>query len=277
MLLKRIDLPVNGIHLYESKHQDGDIVNEHHHGIHQCLFALEGEGAITLDGVQHECRQDCAVLIVPYSNHAVISDSKLTLLVLAFEEAGMDSFARSELLQSCFKASAMLRLNPFAAAEVRQLLRKMLFEQSHEDAYGPWALHIYLHELLLVLARSSQSAIVTDSNSLRADRIRSYIDKHYFEPLTASDLASRLGIGARQVNNIFKEQYRMTPIQYATEVRIKLAQKLLEETDKDIVSICFEVGYETLPTFYRAFKNIVKMSPNRFRQQSRSGRSEGNE
>lgn len=275
MVLKRVDLPVNGIHLYESKHQDGDIINEHHHGIHQFLFALEGEGAIVLDGVQHECRQDCAVLIVPFSNHAVISDSRLTLLVLAFEEARMDSFARARLLQTCFEASAMLRLNPFAAAEVRQLLRKMLFEQSHEDAYGPWALQIYVHELLLVLARSSQSSAVTDSNSLRADRIRSYIDQHYFEPLTASDLAARLGIGARQVNNIFKEQYRLTPIQYMTEVRIKRAQKLLEETEKDIVSICFEVGYETLPTFYRAFKNIVNVSPNRFRQQSRNVKERG--
>ncbi|OXM86182.1 AraC family transcriptional regulator [Paenibacillus rigui] len=275
MVLKRIDLPVSGIHLYESKHQDGDVVYEHHHGIHQFLFALEGEGTITLDGTRHDCCQDCAALIVPYSNHAVVSDSRLTLLVLAFEETGTDSFARTHLLHTWFKASAMLQLNPFAAAEVRQLLRKMLFEQTHEDAFGPWALHIYLHELLLVLARSSQSSIVTDSNSLRADRIRSYIDRHYYEPLTASDLAARLGVGSRQVNNIFKEQYRMTPIQYMTEVRIKRAQKLLEETDKDIVSICFEVGYETLPTFYRSFKNIVNMSPNRFRQQSRNEKELG--
>jgi AraC-like DNA-binding protein len=270
MMLKRIELPVNGIHLYESKHQDGDIVHEHHHSIHQFLFTLEGEGTITLDGTRYECKQDCAVLIVPYSNHAVVSDSKLTLLVLAFEEANIDSFARTDLLQTCFQLSALLQLNPFAAADVRQLLRKMLFEQTHQDAFGPWALHIYLHEILLVLARSSQSSVVTDSNSLRAERIRSYIDQHYFEPLTAGDIAARLGVGARQVNNIFKEQYRMTPIQYMTEVRIGLAQKLLAETENDIVSICFEVGYETLPTFYRAFKNIVNMSPNMFRQQTRN-------
>jgi AraC-like DNA-binding protein len=270
MKLKTIDLLLNGVHLYESKHLDGDIVDEHHHTIHQILYALEGEGTITLDDKRYEVKQDSVALIVPHSNHSVFSESKLTLLVLVFEETVLDSFARSGLLHSSFASSLYLQLNPFAAADLRQLLRKMLFEQTHQDELGRWAQQIYILETLLVLARFSQSAIVTDSNSLRAERIRSYIDRHYFEPLTAGDIAARLGIGARHVNNIFKEQYRITPIQYLTEVRIGLAKKLLTETDKDIVSVCFEVGYETLPTFYRAFKNIVKMSPNMFRQQSRS-------
>ncbi|TDF93183.1 AraC family transcriptional regulator [Paenibacillus piri] len=270
MKLKRIELHLGGIQLYESKHLDGDIVDEHHHSIHQILYALEGEGTITLDNKRYDFKQDSVALIVPHSNHSVFSESKLTLLVLAFEETAIDSHARTGLLHACFTSSAFLQLNPFAAADLRQLLRKMLFEQSHQDELGDWALQIYMLEILLALARSRQSALVTDSNSLRADRIRSYIDRHYFEPLNAGDIAARLGIGARHVNNIFKDQYRITPIQYLTEVRISLAKKLLIETDKDIVSICFEVGYETLPTFYRAFKNSVNMSPNMFRQQNKS-------
>ncbi|PZE22774.1 AraC family transcriptional regulator [Paenibacillus xerothermodurans] len=269
MKLHTVDSLFHGVHLYESKHLDGDIIDDHHHAIHQILYALEGEGSITLDGRQYEFKQDTAALIVPHSNHSVFSESKLTLLVLAFEDTAIDSFARSGLLHTSFPTSAFLQLSPFAAADLRQLLRKMLFEQTHPDALGRWAQQIYILEILLVLARTSQSATITDSNSLRAERIRSYIDTHFFAPLTAGDIAARLGMGARHVNNIFKEHYRITPIQYLTEVRIGLAKKLLAETDKDIASVCFEVGYETLPTFYRAFKNIVKMSPNMFRQQSK--------
>ncbi len=36
---------------------------------------------------------------------------------------------------------------------------------------------------------------------------KDYIDYFYFEPLTSKDIASRLGISARYVNNIFKEHY----------------------------------------------------------------------
>lgn len=266
MTFKTIDLQVCGVYLYESKHQDGDIVNEHHHQCHQILYALDGEGTITLDKKRHPFSQDNAALIVPFSNHAVVSDSKLTLLVLAFDAIRLDPNTLSSLLRTYFQSSAFIKLNPFAGSELRQLLRKMLFEQSRQDPLGDWAFTIYLLEILLILARSNQPFHATDSNSLRAERIRSYMDTHYFEKLSADDIGARLGITARYVNDIFKAKYGITPTQYISEVRIELAKKLLVETDKDIVSIAFEVGYETLSTFYRNFKNIIQIAPNHFRQ-----------
>jgi AraC-like DNA-binding protein len=92
---------------------------------------------------------------------------------------------------------------------------------------------------------------------------------NYYEPLQAGDLGSKLGISARHVNQIFKDQYQLTPTQYLTEVRVQVAQKLLQESDKDIVSICFEVGYENLSTFYRTFKGVVNLSPNLYRKRYR--------
>ena len=135
---------------------------------------------------------------------------------------------------------------------------------------GKLSLKIQLSQLLLMLARSRESQTVTYSNRLRAEKIRSHIDSHYFEPLTAADLASKLGISTRYVNNIFKERYDMTPMQYLTEVRIRLAQKLLAETEKDIMSICFEVGYDSVSTFYRSFKAIARLSPKTYRETART-------
>jgi len=58
----------------------------------------------------------------------------------------------------------------------------------------------------------------------------------------------------------------MTPMHYLTEVRMELAQKLLVQTDKDIASICFEIGFETLSSFYRTFKKYTQASPNTYRK-----------
>src|SRR5690625_2164819 len=57
--------------LYESKHQDGDKIQPHHHHFHQVLYALEGEGSITLDDKEYTFAPDCAAVIAPYSEHAV--------------------------------------------------------------------------------------------------------------------------------------------------------------------------------------------------------------
>lgn len=266
--LKLVDvqLPISGIHLYESKHREGDVVREHHHQIYQVLYVIEGEGRITLEKREYELSRDLATIIPPYSRHTLVSDSRLTVLVLAFKREAVDPSLQEEWLDTYFDQARLIELNPFASSEVRRLLRKMLFEQQHKDAFAHLAMKIHLQEMFLLLARTNQPLRADDANSLRAQKIREYIDTHYFERLSAKDIADKLGVGIRQVNNIFKEQYGTTPMQYLADVRIDVAKRLLIESDHDIASICFEVGYETLSTFYRAFKNIVKMSPNRYRQ-----------
>jgi len=257
----------NRILLYEHKHVGGHRVSEHDHPFHQLLFALEGEGEIRLNGEVRKLAANDAALIVPSSAHSVRSDSKLTLLVLVFDEQALDGDVVGRLLQAHFRESAVVRPNLFAGSELRQLLRKMLFEQSAESPLRELALQIHLSHLLLLLARTlaAPAAGSSGASRLRAEKIRAYIDTHYYEQLTAGDIASKLGMSTRHVNNIFKERYERTPMQYLTEVRIRVAQKLLAETDKDVISICFEVGYDSVSTFYRSFKAIVKLSPKSFR------------
>lgn len=265
MSSRKNSLSVQGIGLYESKHTEGDSIEEHHHQVYQILYALENEGEVTLNGESFNFNQDHVAVIAPYSNHSIISDSKLTVLVLEFEETILDASVRERLLYPFFNQSKLIELNLFDAGELRQLLRKMLYEQSHGKEINLLAMKIFLSELLLTLARSLQEPQMMDANILRAERLRNYIDSHYFEIITSNDISAKLGISTRHINNIFKEQYKMTPMQYLTGVRMERVRKMLIETEKDIVSICFEVGFESLSTFYRTFKNATRMSPNKYR------------
>ncbi|MBD2845991.1 helix-turn-helix domain-containing protein [Paenibacillus sp. IB182496] len=257
------------IHLYESKHQESYRKQDHHHHNYQILYAIEGEGTIRLEDAERPFAQNCAAVIFPYSNHAVASSSKLTLLVLEFDAAWMEGEPLSRWREAGIDGSLLLQLPVVSASEMKQLLRKLLFEQQQQDGLGGWAMKIYWLELLLLLARARTSAAVTGANDLRAERIRDYIDSHYYQPLTASTLAYALGISSRHATAIFKDKYQITPMQYLAEVRVDTAKKLLLESDKDTISIGFEVGYESLPTFYRVFKNSVQMSPSKFRQEYR--------
>lgn len=273
MTLKWIDLSRNAIDLYEQKHRGGHLVSEHYHQTYQLLFVLEGEGTIRLGSEVRKLTVDDTALIVPYSVHSVMSDFRLTLLVLAFDEAVLDPDMRAQLLHAYFPASCLMKPGLFAASELRQLLRKMLFEQSRElSQLVRLSLKVQLSQLLLLLVRSPETG--SSSNKLRAEKIRSYIDSKYFDPLTAGDIASKLDISTRHVNNIFKERYNMTPMQYLTEVRIRVAQKLLVETGKDIISICFEVGYDSVSTFYRSFKAVAKLSPKAYRELNTTAQAE---
>ncbi|WP_036746183.1 AraC family transcriptional regulator [Paenibacillus sp. UNC451MF] len=255
-----------GIHLYEMRHSDGEIMQEHYHDIHQILYVLDGKGKIMLDGRSLDFEQDQGVLIVPRTNHSILSATNMTVLVIEFDEAILDEDVREALLRSRFDRSKLVRLNGFGDKELRQLTRKMLFEQTRESLLNKLANTMYLSELLLLLVRYQPASEAAVRNSLRAEKLRHFIDTHYFEIVSSEDISAKLGVSTRHLNTIFKEFYQMTPLQYLTEVRMRLAQKMLAETDKDIAAICFEIGFETLSTFYRTFKSSIRMTPNNYRK-----------
>jgi len=265
MSLQTLQLPAEGIFMYEFKHRDGDVVKEHHHQVHQILYALEGEGRITLEGTDSTFNSDHVCIIAPGVEHAIMSDSKLTVLVLAFDQTILDDEVKTRLLYEHFHSFRLIKPFNYGISELRQLLRKMLFEQSGRNLMSQLAMKIILIEMLILLSRSQIPHVPTDANSLRAEQIRHYIDTHYFENLDADQIAGILGMSSRYINMIFKEHFNMTPVRYLTDLRIGLAKKMLTETDKDITSICFELGFETVSTFYRIFKDAADIPPHKYR------------
>ena len=255
----------HGISLKENKHSGKNLVKSHHHRVHQILYVLENKGEITFDNQKYSISQDSLAFIPPYANHSITSDVKTTVLVLEFDLDDLDNAIKNILTQQNFNETKLIELTPFEAGNVRQLLRRMLYEQTQADSISLLAVKIYLEELLLILLRSQKESNIIDANVLRAERLRDYLATHYFEIRSANDFSQKLGISTRHVNTIFKERYDVTPMKYLNEVRMEIAKKLLMETNNDIASICFEVGFEAISTFYRKFKEYTNISPNKFR------------
>jgi AraC-like DNA-binding protein/quercetin dioxygenase-like cupin family protein len=259
-----------GVNLYESKHPKGQCVEKHYHDNYQILYSLEGEGEITLNGKVHNFSKDSVVLIVPNTIHSIKAISKLTVLVIAFSIPSLKIVTQEELLTFLQNRSQRFELDLFTSSELKPLFRKMLYEQKHGDLYGKLAMPVYLLEIILLLLRHQDVSHIQDANDIRSIQIKEYIVRNYFENITAESLSTMFGISARYMNDIFKRKFNDTPLQYLQKLRINQAKELLLETDQDIVSICFEVGYETLSTFYRTFRNLVGISPNKFRVTGKS-------
>lgn len=269
-LIRRFDFSDTGIHLYESNHLKGKFVSEHYHDHFQILYALEGEGEITLDGKTYDFSKDKVVLINPDCIHSIQATTKLTVLVLAFLVPALKVSVQEELLSLIERESKHFELDIFTASEIRPLFRKMLYEQKKGDIFRKLLMPVYLLEIIILLLRQQDFAYVQDANDIRSIQMKEYIDRHYFENISAESLSTLFGISTRYMNDIFKTKFNDTPLQYLQKVRINQAKELLLKTDQDIVSICFEVGYETLSTFYRTFRNLVGISPNKFRLSGQS-------
>jgi AraC-like DNA-binding protein len=65
-----------------------------------------------------------------------------------------------------------------------------------------------------------------------------------------------------------------TPIGYLTRWRMHLAAQLLKSTSKSVAEVAGDVGYESEPSFNRAFKRAWGVPPVRFRSFVKSRREQ---
>ena len=88
-------------------------------------------------------------------------------------------------------------------------------------------------------------------------------------------LANEVGISRSVLAERFRRYLSETPIAYLTRWRLQLGAQMLKSTSSSVAQIAAEVGYESEPSFNRAFKREFGLPPARFRTRSRVVRRKG--
>ena len=94
---------------------------------------------------------------------------------------------------------------------------------------------------------------------------RDAIDLSYAEPLDIARLAGIACVSESHFIRSFRATFGETPHRYLQRRRVERAMYQLGQTQRDITEICVEVGFTSLGTFSRTFKEIVGESPTSFR------------
>lgn len=74
------------------------------------------------------------------------------------------------------------------------------------------------------------------------------------------------GCSHEHLCRIFRQQLQCTPTQYVNELRLNYAANCLLHSNRDIVDISMEVGFDNLSHFYHMFGKKFGMAPGQFRR-----------
>ncbi len=91
-------------------------------------------------------------------------------------------------------------------------------------------------------------------------------------PWTIASLGLEVGISRSVLAERFRRYLSEGPMAYLTRWRLQLGAQLLTSTNNSVAQIAAEVGYESEPSFNRAFKREFTLPPARFRRQLKSTR-----
>jgi AraC-like DNA-binding protein len=113
------------------------------------------------------------------------------------------------------------------------------------------------------------SRAVEESNR-RMLRARDAMDRTYAQPLDVASLARLVHVSEAHFIRTFRATFGETPHRYLQRRRVERAMYLLRETQRPVTDICLDVGFASLGTFSRTFREIVGQSPTTFRQGAES-------
>ena len=148
------------------------------------------------------------------------------------------------------------------------IFSELLYQRQNENP-GYYSVCNALANALLILciqiSRKSRDEQVNNSRALAAE-VLSYIDNHYYEPVSMQSLSEHFHVSASRLSHIVNETFHVSPISYAIDRRIRQAQWELASTEYSIKDIAEHVGYDNVQHFTNLFQARTGFSPSELRQ-----------
>jgi len=107
-----------------------------------------------------------------------------------------------------------------------------------------------------------------EEQNRRLLRARDAMDRSYAAPLDVPALARIAGVSEAHFIRTFRATFGETPHRYLQRRRVERALWLLRESERSVTDICLDVGFTSLGTFSRTFRDIVGVSPIEYRRGS---------
>lgn len=134
------------------------------------------------------------------------------------------------------------RLNPTPMFEISEAIKKARYSQSK-------------------LVRVNSIEAIIQLNDLMAKESY-YADEDLRLPM----LAEVMKMTAHQLSELINVHFQMNFTQFVNSHRIQIACKMLEEEERNILSIAYAVGFNSKSAFNRVFRQMMETTPREYRR-----------
>jgi AraC-like DNA-binding protein len=127
---------------------------------------------------------------------------------------------------------------------------------------NPWAWFFYELHCASLHRHSPHDPDTLD----RIMRARALLERRYHEPLSLEELAREACYSRFHFLRLWKEAHGETPGRYLQRRRMLAARELLRDTDLPVTDVSRQVGFASLGTFSRTFREETGLPPAQYRR-----------
>ncbi len=226
----------------------------HCHDFFEIEYFAEGSGVHNMDGAQSDITDGMLYFMTPASFHGFETDGSCIYNTM-FSEKLCNSDLLARLIDGGMGFSVRL------AGEDKIFIESLFRElgRARGDGYLMTLIDCVLGKLL-TLKGDGRTAVTPISKSVV------YITEHFCDSCGLEEVAEYVGFTPTYFSSLFKKEMGISYKEYLDRLRFGHAKKLLEHTDKSIVQICRECGFNDYPNFIRRFRAKFRKTPGEMRK-----------
>ncbi|HOJ09586.1 MAG TPA: AraC family transcriptional regulator [Clostridiales bacterium] len=158
-------------------------------------------------------------------------------------------------------------------SKVESLMLDMLTEYNQKTDGWEFSVKASLYRIIVLLTRAFYDKIeieVEHKNITRGyteilQEVFEYIEGHYNENITIEDVSEIANFSRHYFNKFFKKATGKTFASYINDIRLEKAQAFLKSSNQNITNIAYDVGFNSVKTFNRLFKESFGCTPSEYR------------
>ncbi|MBQ9106638.1 MAG: helix-turn-helix transcriptional regulator [Clostridia bacterium] len=231
----------------------------------EIVYVLKGSFTVRIDENEYTVGAGDLLTVFPNQIHEYIEDSpdlEAYLLIASPENlcgSETDEFDRLPNEQ-IFRA---IGENHLIARCFKEIFGAYSGESPHREMIVGGLLAVMAGELLDMLDFSMQRIPREDI----AHRVLRYCSEHFREPLTLERLEGELFVSRSYLSHVFSDRLGTGFCQYINSLRVSEACRLLKSRDEiTMTEISESVGFGSIRSFNRAFRQITGVSPAEYRR-----------
>lgn len=246
---------------------EGERTLSHNHDFYEFFVVISGDFLEVCNGEHATLTRKSTHVLRPEDEHQLIAtgkNKKNILRNIAIRKTHFERILKSVGLYNTEMIFDYFFLNE---AVYMHFISKTnsLFSHSGNLSVREFIFNSILNDILIFgllqgdCNQSTPAWLVSAYRDIRLNRNYIYGIEKFFE-LT--------GRTQEHVTRVFKRYYNITPTEYINSLRLTDAGNQLISSDKPIIQIAFDCGFNNISYFNRLFKNYYQISPKDFRNRS---------
>jgi len=138
-----------------------------------------------------------------------------------------------------------------------ETLYRGLARREHPAEALDWVSEVAIELLDQLIERGKLSSSLVE-------RLISFTELHYADPLALKTIAERFGLSAAYLGKLFRERTGNTYSRYLNELRVRKAKILLEAGEMRLKDVARAVGFAEPGYFHSVFRKVAGIAPNEY-------------